>query len=237
MAMDAALSQEFSKHLSEQKWDAALQLLLKNPRNSADYFFDLGALYSRVDKPGLSYAFFEKARARNPFDSKILAASQQAREKLGALIGEVGVDPVSDPLEAWVDRFPLDGLEAFLGWGFFGILLLLLRWAAKVQWNFKAWIRLQMVSWGLFWGAAYLSVLSLNFWGTRHPVAFIRETVTLRSGPAERFLEISRLPPGTKIRMTGMSDTGPGGPSDSWLQIRFQGRDLAWVPASSLLLL
>lgn len=235
--VNAEVAQEFSQFLTAQKWDAALQLLLKNPRNTSDYFYDLGALYSRLEQPGLAYAFLEKARARSPFDMKLVQASLQAREKLGTLIGEVGVDPVSDPVESWIDRYPLDMLETGLGWAFLLVLIPMLRWASKSSWNFKKWIASSKTQWGLLLGGFYVLVFALNTWGNRHPVAFIRETVTLRSGPAERFLEISRLPPGTKIRVTGMEETGPGGAQDLWLQIRFQGSELAWVRASSLLLL
>jgi hypothetical protein len=83
--------------------------------------------------------------------------------------------------------------------------------------------------------AALGFLLALQTIGNSTPLAICAERNPVRSGPGDRFVEITQIEPGTKLRLTGPRAEEK---NEQWLQVRYaQPARIGWIRASSLLLL
>jgi uncharacterized protein YgiM (DUF1202 family) len=65
-----------------------------------------------------------------------------------------------------------------------------------------------------------------------NPPAICLENQSIRSGPGEQFMELTKMEPGEKIRLLGPSEQTN---TEVWRQIRYMGDKIGWIRASSLL--
>lgn len=211
----------------EKKFDAAIEELQKNPReDSAAYFYNLGTLYYQAGRLGTGLAYLEKANRLRLHDPDIQENLRIARKALKQDVGG-SLDPSSDWFHQISDRVSLDEVRGVVGLVGFVLIFFWTRSYRKFRSLRKTFSQPAGIM-GLigmtFVAALYLaSLISAD----APPAAFLR-TETIRSGPGETYVELSRAEAGTRTRMTGVND-------QDWSQIRYGDSGIGWVKSASLL--
>ena len=221
-------------------WKTALELLKSQPSENPSHFYNLGTLYLRSGEPGLAVAWLEKANFREPHNpatqQNLLLARKELEKKLGAPL-----DSASNWIESVADRVPIDEIRGALG---------LLGCIVVLFWM-RSYLKTRRIRQTLMQPAAILSILGFSItlglyamerYAAAHPPACLIKKEVIRSGPADRYLELAQLHEGAKVRIIGSgsgSDANAEGTpaAEAWMQIRFADSSVGWVRASSLLLL
>ena len=212
---------EDAKQLADSgKFEEAYQVLKQAPGTDAAYHYNVGTIMMQLGKPGAAVAYLEKAHYLKPFDRDIRANLKQARDALGRLIGNERVDPASSALESFAEEMPLGPIAGLLG-----ILALV---AVALTWRNRETPSTARTACAVLF-IALVAVGVVRGLGGAEPPAMVLESQAIRSGPGEKFLELSRADSGMKLRLTG---TAQG----DWRQVRFSDEGIGWIPMSSLLL-
>ncbi|MGZ3698773.1 MAG: hypothetical protein ACXWPM_00465 [Bdellovibrionota bacterium] len=229
--------EEASSLYSSGQYDKALDAFRAHPRNNAAYYYNLAATLFHLGRIGQATAYFEKANHLEPHDPDIQHNLETARSALGRTLGADRLDPASSSMEILADRVPLDELRGILG--LVGLILgfVWLRGYLRTRRFFKTLLQPS----ALIAGAAFLAT-GILFAAQRvaqaHPPAVCLDRQSVRSGPGEKYMELSQLEAGTKVRALGPVDTVANGTStEEWRQVRFSADGIGWVRTSSLLLL
>ncbi len=233
---DAGDWNEFQNLYTSGQLEPALQWLKQHPSQTSSFYYNQGTVLFRLGQFGQATAYLEKAHQLDPFNSAIETNLSLARGKLAALIGETRVDPAGSWLDAVVPRLPTGDLMSVVS-----VLLILACLALTNRYRKIRLARRTLVSAA---GAvslgcliALISLGALRSGAMTSPAAACLESQVVRSGPGDRFLELSRLETGAKVRLTGDALSEEGNPTQVWRQIRFAPSAVGWVKASSLLLL
>jgi tetratricopeptide (TPR) repeat protein len=216
-------------------YDQALKVLRAEPKQSAQYFYNLGTVSMKLDHPGEAVAYLEKANALSPHDAQILQNLQLARSALAHVVGTERLDPASSALESMADRVSMTEVRGALG---MLALIVILCWM-------RAYLKTRTLRRTLFQPAGLIGLCGFGITvalyltellASSSPPAFLLERQAVRSGPGEQFLQLTQLEAGVKIRVLGSE--GPEGSQDQgWKQVRYSQDSVGWVRASSLLLL
>jgi tetratricopeptide (TPR) repeat protein len=221
------------------KFDAALSELQKYPTPDANFFYNVGTIYNRMGKIGVSVAYLEKANRLQPHDPAIQKNLQLARDDLGRLIGLDRLDPASTWAEGVADHVSLDEIRGTLG--LLGSITLILWLQAYLRTRRLRKTLLQPAAVCTFVGFLItIGLYSVERMAEAHPPAACIERQVVRSGPGDRFLELSQLEAGSKLRVLGPianAEAAPGVVPEGWRQIRFSQEGIGWIRVSSLLLL
>lgn len=207
------------------RWEEALALLQKNSPPPADspesatYWYHLGTVHLRLNRLGPAVAYLEKAHALAPSQGDISQNLSVAQTGLARSIGQNKLDPTSNGIDLLADGIRIPEASAALA--LIGLALLAAGWRLKSP-----------VSLGIG-GLCIIAIPALAYWAQLRPAAIPFERVVVRSGPGEKFIEMSQIDAGTKIRLRGPTAADSGG--RKWRQIRY-GEDgqVGWVTESSL---
>jgi hypothetical protein len=184
------------------KYDAALGELMSHPSPDANFFYNAGTIYSRMGKVGVSVAYLEKANRLQPHDPAIQKNLQLARDDLGKLIGLDRLDPASTWAEGVADHVSLDEVRGTLG--LVGSITLILWLQAYLRTRRLRKTLLQPAAVCAFIGFLItIGLYSVERMAEAHPPAVVIERQVVRSGPGDKFLELSQLEAGTKLRVLG----------------------------------
>ena len=233
---DAGDWNEFQNLYSSGQLEPALQWLKQHPSQTASFYYNQGTVLFRMGQFGQATAYLEKAHQLDPFNSAVEANLSLARGKLAGLIGENRVDPAGSWLDSVAPRLPTADLMSVVS-----VILIAagLSLANRYRKNRMAQRTLMSAAGALSLGCLLLLfALGLVRSGTMtSPAAACLESQVVRSGPGDRFLELSRLETGAKVRLTGDTLSEEGNPTQVWRQVRYSPSAVGWVKASSLLLL
>ncbi len=199
------------------------------------YFYNLGNLYYHLGKFGLSLAYFEKAYHLSPAHLDVQTALAQARKETSKRLGQEHLDPSSNWAETIADQINLDLISILLEALVFVFSLFWFRSYLKERDPKKAALQAPslLTLLGLFFLLFFLFVQEQS---GKAPPAYCLSSQSVHSGPGEKFLELSRVDPGVKIRLLGPSLTSEAPESKVWRQIRYSKSEIGWIPESSLLL-
>jgi hypothetical protein len=222
------------------KYDAALADLQAHATQDANFYYNVGTIYHRMGRIGVSVAYLEKANRLQPHDPAIQKNLQLAREELSHLIGQDRLDPASTWAEGIADHVSLDEIRGTLG--LLGSITMILWLQAYLRTRRLRKTILQPAAVCTFIGFLItIGLYSVERMAEAHPPAVCIERQVVRSGPGDRFLELSQLEAGTKLRVLGPAATAEGAPVGAnpewWRQIRYSQEGIGWVRVSSLLLL
>lgn len=242
--------QELKNLYDTQKYQNALQVLQAEPNDSAIYYYNLGTIYARLDRPGLGLAYLEKAKRLNPSDPDIQYNLSWVQSKLSQLIGEDRLDPTSSSIEQSIEIFQYPKIQFTLSIFtlIFGILWIRVYLSKR---NLKQAIREPLGTLSLLGMTLIGIVLGMCRWSNSQPIAVCIEKTAIRSGPGNHFIELSRADEGTKLRLLGPevqahAETTPSSPSTAqsspkelelWRQVRYSQEGVGWIRASGLLVL
>ena len=202
--------------------DALNQFLLLSPRDSRDaaLSFNIGNIYFRLGNPSTAIAYLERAHALSPRSAEIETALELSRQALLSQTGARDLDPSAHGYERVNQVAPLPVFAAVLA-----LACCLSIWKAKAN-RTRTWLATAFAL-----AVASLATGALAVWTNLSHQAICAETTTLRSGPADSYLELSRLDAGIKVRDVDLSA------APDWAQVRFGPGKIGWVKKSTLLLL
>ena len=201
---------------------AALNDAFASRSKSPVYFHNLGLIDLKEGKASDAYVHFGMASARtqDPSVEAGLTAAERILAAQGRPLAEL--DPTSDALIQLGERLPMATLS-FASTGVFFVAV-----AALVIAGLRKRVRTWM---GAAVGALFfatLGTLILAFWVSAYRPAWVVEEAMARTGPGSSFLEVRKVPVGTKLRLV-RKERG-------WLRVRLdrQGSE-GYLPESSLL--
>ncbi|MBC7693370.1 MAG: hypothetical protein H7222_16515 [Methylotenera sp.] len=239
----AAQDTDYLNLYQSGKFEDALRVLEPQAdakKNDAAYHYNLGSIYLQLNRPSQAVIQLEWAHHLKPTDRDITKNRDLAREALAKVLGETHVDPASNPVERLDESFPLRQAAAALALlaGFL-TLWTVLRNQPKSDPAFILGCAFLLVS--LFAGIGHYAA-------TRHPGAWVQVADVIRSGPGSQFLELSRVEPGVKLRVSDSEPRENPNPKagekpgeELWMQVRFsepkETEGIGWIKVSSLLLL
>ncbi len=208
----------------------ALSVLENSPdatHQPPDYFFNRGVIHHALQQEGLAVAYLEKARTLSD-DHRVSDALFEAQKSLAQLIGASKLDPASYIFESWGDDLPLEWIWVVLvAFSVLGVIALLITKPQGKQ-GFSGSLMGITLTLMTLAGIGF----SWDLWMLRHTPAMVLKSETVRSGPAETYLERGVLDAGMKVRLVGPS------PLLNWYRVRFDAAgEEGFIPASSLLLL
>jgi hypothetical protein len=224
-------AQEFA---SSGNFSEAEKALRGAPSDSAAFHYNLGTAAAQQGKWGLAVGHLEKANSLRPHHSSIQHNLRLARKSLAQAGGpaEADADRASSWLETIADQVPMNEVRAVLG---MMAILLVLVWTRQYRRTRSLRATFSQPA-GLL--AALAMAITLTLYGAErmasaNPAAIVIDTVAVRSGPGASFTELTKVDAGSKVRVTGPSESA----EESWLQVRYGPHEIGWVTASSLLLL
>ncbi len=233
--------QVMKEQYSAGKYESAISLLQEHPEETSNYYYNLGTLFLRTEKMGKAMAYLEKANRLKPYDPAIQQNLYVAREHLSRTQGAETIDAASNAIEKVADRISLNELRGILGMVGLCLVLMWLRGYLKTRSIQRTFLTLSgfVASLGM--------LITLSLYGAQritesHPAAVCLDPTAIRSGPADTFLELSKIDAGTKVRALGPTatapnSTNPSAPEELWRQIKFSEDGIGWVRASNILLL
>ena len=240
------MKEEASLHLSQMsevsqlaaagKYKEAVDALKQSPTYDAEYFYNLGVLYGKLNQPGLAAAYLEKANREKPHDPEILKSLHFAQDSLrNSLIKsgtEANIDSASTQLELFSDRIQGDEILGVIGLITLIVSLLWIRAYLKTRNITKTFLKPSG------WYGVLGLVLMFAFYGiyrtgSANPPAVLTSRVLLRSGPGLNFPEINPIEAGIKVRIIGSPVSA--NENELWQKVRYKGGQTAWVPLSNLL--
>jgi len=230
----AVFADELESLFQAGKYSEALEILKSQPEPTARFHYNIGTVYYHLGKLGLAVAHLEKANHIQPHDLQTQRNLKLARQNLStALGGKVELDPSSSWIEQLADRVNLDEMRGVLG--LLGCLLLIV-WIKRYRKTRR--LRSTLVQPSAICTLLFLFVSLVLYVAERSsqatPPAIAMDGVSLRSGPGNEFLELTKIPAGIKLRVLqkGQSSTG----NEPWVQVRYSSEGVGWAPESSLLL-
>jgi tetratricopeptide (TPR) repeat protein len=229
--------QEAKKDYDSHRYQEALEELQKNPLDKSNYYYNLGLVYFRLGKLGPSLGYLEKANRLKQNDPDIQYNLSIARFELERAIGTEKLDPASHWIEQFADQIPTDQLR---------IILSLLTLISLLLWT-KAYMMTRHVRstcsqpagfFGMLGLTLAIGVYGLQRWAHSQPPAICLEPLTVRSGPGNHFMELTRMEAGSKLRLLGpsvSSDDHENSSTETWKQVRYAPTEIGWAKASTLL--
>jgi hypothetical protein len=264
MADDSQAIQSLAQSLVKTgKTEEAYQLLLKHPETNAVGYYNLGTLALQAGHMGAAIADLEKANCLKRHDPDVLHNLEIARTSLGRTLGGEGLlDPASTWTEKIADHVSLEELRGVLGLLALAVALLWIRVYLRSR-----TFRQVLVDPGSMLGFLTFALVAALYFvereaSARPPVVLLAH-VSVRSGPGGDFPGVAELDAGVKLRELGSAHGAPSGepllagapsfvfsqPSSSpvpspvatggenWLQVRYSGDEIGWIPASSALVI
>jgi hypothetical protein len=232
-------------------YDEALRQLMANPSDDAPYYYNLGTTYLKLGKPGLALAYLEKANHLQPHDIGIQQNLQLARTSLGQAIGTEKMDPASTWSENLADNLRIDEIRGAFGLVGFVVTLFWIRSYLKTR-NLRNTLLKPAGLLGMIGLGIILCLYTVEQVGGLSPAAICLNKESIRSGPGEKYVNVSMCDAGVKIRVLGPTqEVAAPAPSPLpsatpasaethpilWRQVRYSQEGIGWIPASSLLLL
>jgi tetratricopeptide (TPR) repeat protein len=224
----------------------ALQQLTANPSDNAPYYYNLGTTYLKLGKPGLALAYLEKANHLQPHDIGIQQNLQLSRASLGQAIGTEKMDPAS----TWSEIRGAFGLVGFV------VTLFWIRSYLKTR-NLRKTLLKPAGLLGMIGLGIIACLYTVEHVAGMSPAAICLNKEPIRSGPGDKYINVTVCDAGVKIRVLGPTEevaapipsslpspaptsafsTAGEKPPILWRQVRYSQEGIGWIPASSLLLL
>lgn len=190
--------------------------------SDADTHYNAGTVHYRNGNIGQAVAHLERAFRLRPLDDDIRHNLRIARAALSSRIGEERIDAASYNFEHAADFISLAELKT--AFAVIGLALILVGIRGRphgVRRRPKLWLV------GLGISLELLPPAASFLQGFSPPVAMLR-TQVIRSGPGERYLELSRAEAGMVLRLLG-------GHSSGWVQVRFAPGQVGWIEKDGFL--
>jgi tetratricopeptide (TPR) repeat protein len=213
-----------------------LESLKQNPTYDANYFYNLGVIYGKLNQPGLANAYLEKANRVKPHDPETLHNLNLARtllkQQLAQQNSEISIDGASNQFEQFADRIQGDEILGVIGLITVLVSLFWIRAYLKTRNITKTFLKPSG------WFGVLALVLVFAFYGIYkagnfNPPAIVILKQPLRSGPGLNYPEITPIETGIKVRMVGSAVTVND--NELWQKVRYKTEQTAWIPLSSLL--
>lgn len=239
-----ASSQSDWDHLRSQydagRLNEALRTLQSRPGSDPHYFYNLGTIYLRLERPGTATAYLEKANRLRPHDPDIRNNLRIAQNSLSRVIGQDRLDPASSWLEDTADSLSLNEIRGTLG---LFALILSLSWL-------RSYLKTRNIFRTLRQPAGVLGLLGFLITGGLYvahrladsrPPAICLERQSIKSGPGEDYLDLGRVEEGMKVRLLGPSAQGfpaegvTTAAGDTWYQVRYSRDGIGWLRGSKIL--
>ena len=214
----------------------ALESLKQHPTYDANYFYNLGVTYGKMNQVGLATAYLEKANHLRPHDPEILSnlklAERLLRDQLATTKNELSIDGASNQFERFADRIQQNEIFGVIGLVTVIVSLLWIRAYLKTRNITKTFLKPSG------WFGVLALILVFAFYGVYkvgilNPPAVVIFKQSLRSGPGLNYPEITSIEPGIRIRMVGSVVTV--NENELWQKIRYKSEQTAWIPLSGLL--
>lgn len=230
LSLPIGFAQLTPKALYDQgKYQESLDLLQKNGVRSAADFYNAGNCYYRLGHIGQAMSYYQKAATLAPGDDDIrynLKLVEALADKQGSLARDQSF---------WSGRLlPLARRtsEAFTDFllALCTLALALAAYRAKKRKLKLAIAVLQPTFLALFgvWALAGATTTVTILAHHAKLAAIVADLGVARSGPADTFTELFKLPAGTTVELTGESREG-------WQQIRFSLGNVGWIMEKDLL--
>jgi|GEM_PF-804439 len=241
---------EVHAQYQQGRFNEALQLLKKiapqqiDEANRATYYFNLGTLSYRVGDLGKAVAFLEKANRLASNNSQVQHNLSLARSAWGKSIGADRLDPGASLADWWIDRTRSPKAQALFALFTFAILLMAMRRYSNLRSrsirdiytdsNIVLFCSLGIILFFMLLATTQFAGLL----GTR-PAAISLNRQTVKTGPGERFLELTQVETGTQVRLTGISviEKIENGQSTLWYQVRLSQDGIGWIREADFLFL
>lgn len=218
----------------------------------SSYYYNLGTIYYRLNHLGSSLAYLEKAHRIQPWDSDIAQNLLRVKASLTRSLGSEQLDPASSELEQWGDNLSEDLVRIIFGVS--GLLSgLLWTWIYRKKRALKSTLQHPLSLLSITLLISGTGLLSVQKWSSSLPPAICLEKQVVRSGPGDHYMELTRIPEGTKVRVLGPSASSPLSQADEdpkkpdksasqpqnevWNQIRYSPEGVGWVKVSGLFVL
>ncbi len=208
---------------AHEKWSAALAAYEKEEDPTPGMLVRMGdcAVRSKNYATGLRH-WYRAARGLYWLSYYDIAT------RIYALEAEVGLHSVT-PTPSWYVATSCAAIPPLVWQVCLLLLLLLGAWRVRLWWQHKSYGFLMIVFLGVlfFGGFAWWSM------GHRSAVsAIVMQSVTLRTGPDERFTELGKIAPPSPVHSADVAALPNGLP---WCKIT-DGQRLGWAPQSSLVM-
>jgi hypothetical protein len=236
-------------------FDEALRQLLANPSDDASYNYNLGTTYLKLGKSGLALAYLEKANHLQPHDIGIQQNLKLARSSLSQAIGTEKMDPASTWSENLADNLRIDEIRGAFGLVGFVVTLFWIRSYLKTR-NLRNTLLKPAGLLGMIGLGIIACLYTVEHVAGMSPAAICLNKEPIRSGPGDKYVNVTVCDAGVKIRVLGPTEEtaaptpsplpspGPSAapvaadaPTTLWRQVRYSQDGIGWIPASSLLLL
>jgi tetratricopeptide (TPR) repeat protein len=213
-----------------------LDSLKQNPTYDANYFYNLGVLYGKLNQPGLATAYLEKANSTKPHDPETLHNLKLARSLLKQQLvqtnSEISIDGASNQFEQFADRIRSDEILGVIGLITVLVSLFWIRAYLKTRNITKTFLKPSG------WFGVLALILAFAFYGifkagNMNPPAMVILKQSLRSGPGLNYPEIMPIETGIKVRLVGSAVSV--NENELWQKVRYKSEQAAWIPLSSLL--
>ena len=221
---------------SSGKYREAIDALQQTPTYDANYFYNLGILWGKMNQPGMATAYLEKANRLKPHDPEILHNLKMARTQFNQQLlnqhSELSPDAASNQFEQFSDRIQSDEILGVMGLVTLIVSLLWVRAYLKTRNITKTFLKPSG------WFGVFALIMVSAFYGiykagNLHPPAVITLKQPLRSGPGMNYPEITSIEPGIKVRIMGTPVSV--NENELWQKIRYKSDQTAWIPLSGLL--
>jgi tetratricopeptide (TPR) repeat protein len=211
------------------KFQEALDLLNKNGlQTAADYYDAANCLY-RLGKVGQALGYYEKANTLAPGNEDIrynLGIAEGAVSKAGGILKDQRL---------WIGRIvPIfknvseELADILLALATIGFAALAYRYKKTGMVFTRAVLRPAFLATFGAWALTCALVVAVVTAHHAQLAAIIADMSVARSGPAETFTELFKLPAGSKVELTGES-------RDGWQQVRFSLGNVGWIMDKELL--
>ncbi len=201
--------------------------VIKSGTESPELYYNLGnAYYKQNDYPS-AILYYEKARKLDPSGEDINFNLNVVNSKIADKIEPLPELFYKRWYRALTELMPVDG------WARTGLILLLIALTGGVLYYISRRLLLRKIG---FWAGLvciFLSVFSLFFafqgyqsYRNNREAIIFAPTVTLKSSPDEKSIDLFVLHEGTKVRLIDNIGT--------WYEIRIANGSVGWLPASSV---
>lgn len=213
------------------KFSEALELIQKSGLNTASDYYNAGNCLFRLGKVGLAYAYYQKADALSPHHSDIrynLSLSEEALKKNGSLQKNQSLWTGSFvPVARQIPEAYPDILLAITTLAIAGLAYR----AKKAGQRFATTVvKANFLAAFTIWVLTAASIAAVTAANRVRLAAVVADVGVARSGPAETFTELFKLPAGADVELTGETREG-------WQQIRFSLGNVGWIMDKDLLAL
>jgi tetratricopeptide (TPR) repeat protein len=219
-----------NKAYSDELYTNAIDLykqVIKNGYESPDVYFNMGNCFYKLNDIPSSILYYERAKRLNPGDPDINFNLNVANSKIADKIEPLPELFYKRWIKALIRMLPVDGWARACSFTFIlSILAGSLYFVSRILFFRKLgfWIGCLLFLFSVFF-AVFASTSYLNNKNQNEGIIFT-PTVTIKSSPDDKSIDLFVLHEGTKVEM--IDHIG------DWFEIKIANGSIGWLPASSI---